>query len=270
MPYISFNFGVWHMRDTSTRREKIVSMLKDNGSVQVPVLSEIFGVSTVTIRKDLKFLDQQGIAARSYGGAILSEIATPTPAYHIKYKQQENITEKIAIGQAAATLINSGESIILGSGSATLHIATNIREKKGITVVTNSLHAMNELSSCPDIDLLMLGGTLCVKSMSFYGVPAEDYLSNLHVDKLFLEANSFHTQRGITTHIEAEAILNRIMCKVANEIIIVTDSSRLNKACLHQVLETSKISKLVTDNNIPSDILEGVESCGIEVLIATP
>lgn len=257
------------MRDTSTRREKIVSMLKDNGSVQVPTLSEMFGVSTVTIRKDLKFLDKQGIAARSYGGAILNEIITPIPEYHTKYKQQENITEKIAIGHTAATLINCGESIILDSGATSLHIAANLKEKKDITVVTNSLHAMNELSSYPDIKPLMLGGTLCTKSMSFYGVPAEYYLSNLHVDKLFLEASCFHIQRGITTHFEAKAILNRSMCKAANEIIVVADSSKLNKICLHQVLETPKISKIITDNNITADIYADIKNCGIEVLIAT-
>ena len=148
------------MRDTSTRRKRIVSMLKDNGSVQVPTLSEIFGVSTVTIRKDLKFLDKQGIAARSYGGAILSETTTPTPEYHIKYRQQKNITEKISIGHTAAALINSGESIILDSGTTTLHIAANLKEKKDITVVTNSLHVINELSLYSGLNLHMLGGTL--------------------------------------------------------------------------------------------------------------
>jgi len=257
------------MRDTSTRRERIVSMLKDNGSVQVPTLSEIFGVSTVTIRKDLKFLDKQGIAARSYGGAILSEITMPMPEHHIKYKQQ-NITEKISIGHTAATLINSGESIILDSGTTTLHIAANLKEKKDITVVTNSLHAMNELSLYPGFNLLMLGGTLCAKNMSFYGAPAEYFLNNLHVDKLFLGINGFNIQRGITAHCETEAMLNRTMCKAANEIIVLADSSKLNKVCLHQVLETSKISKLITDNKIMPDIHRDIESYGIEVLIATP
>lgn len=257
------------MRDTSTRRERIVSMLKDNGSVQVPALSEIFGVSTVTIRKDLKFLDKQGIAARSYGGAILNEIITSPHEHHIKYKQQANITEKIAIGHTAATLISSGESIILDSGTTTLHIAANLKEKRDITVVTNSLHAMNELSHYSDINLLMLGGTLCEKNMSFYGAPAEYHLNNLHVDKLFLEINGFHIQRGITNNSEAEAILNRMMCKSANEIIVLADSSKLNKVCLHQVLEASKISKLITDSNITSEIHKDIESCGIEVLIAT-
>ena len=258
------------MRDTSTRRKRIVSMLKDNGSVQVPTLSEIFGVSTVTIRKDLKFLDKQGIAARSYGGAILSETTTPTPEYHIKYKQQKNITEKISIGHTAAALINSGESIILDSGTTTLHIAANLKEKKDITVVTNSLHVINELSLYSDLNLLMLGGTLCAKSMSFYGEPAEYFLRNLHVDKLFLGINGFNIQRGITAHSEAEAILNRIMCKAANEIIVVADSSKLNKVCLHQVLESSKISKLITDSNIMPETHRDIESYGIEVLIATP
>ena len=258
----------WLVRDTSTRRERIVSILKNNGSVQVPALSEMFGVSTVTIRKDLKFLDQQGIAARSYGGAILSEITTPISKHHIKYKQQTNITEKISIGQTAATLVNPGESLILDSGTTTLHIAANLKEKKDITVVTNSLHAMNELSPYPDINLLMLGGTLCVKNMSFYGAPAEYYLNNLHVDKLFLGINGFNIQRGITTHCETEAILNRAMCKSANEIIVVADSTKLNKVCLHQVIETSKISKLITDSNITSEIHRAIESHGTEVLIS--
>lgn len=257
------------MRDTSSRREKIISMLKESGSVQVHVLSEMFDVSTVTIRKDLKFLDRQGIAARSYGGAILNENITPVPERPIEYKQQVHTPEKTAIGHAAAALIQPGDSIILDSGTTTLQIAVHLHDKEDITVVTNGLNVMNELARYPQLNLLMLGGTLRAKNMSFYGVQAENSLSNLHVDKLFLGVDGFHMQRGITTHFEAEAVLNRMMCRVASEIIVVADSSKFSKVCLHQILETSKISKFITDDKIAPDIRKGLEKIGIEVIVTT-
>lgn len=254
------------MRDTSRRRERIVSMLKDNGSVQVPILAEMFGVSTVTIRKDLKFLDKQGIAARAYGGAILNDNNLNIAERAIETKQTLHAREKSGIGRAAAQFIQDGDSIILDSGSTTLQIAAHLGDKQGLTVITNGLNVMNALSEHEHLNLLMLGGTLRTKNMSFFGSLAEQALQDLHVDKLFLGVDGFHMERGITTHFEAEALLNRMMCKAASEIIIVTDSSKFDTVCLHKILEPKLVSKVITDTRIPSDYYNGLQRMGVEVV----
>lgn len=258
------------MRDTSSRREKIVTMLKEKGSVQVPNLAEMFSVSTVTIRKDLKFLDKQGIASRSYGGAILNEVNASAIERAIEYKERLHTLEKTGIGRAAAELIDSGDSIILDSGTTTSQIAAQLGGKESVTVVTNGLNVMNELSRFEHLNLLMLGGKLRMKNMSFFGVQAEQSLKNLHVDKLFLGVDGFHMQRGVTTHFEPEALLNRLMCKAASEIVVVGDSSKFGKVCLHKILDPERISKFITDENIPEDVHLGLVDMGVEVIIAGP
>ena len=255
------------MRDTSQRRQEIGRMLKERGSVQVPDLAQQYDVSTVTIRKDLRFLELQGMATRSYGGAIRKENIQVDTEITIDRKQSLHAEEKFNIGKAAADLVNSGDSIILDSGSTTIHIAANLKDKEDVTIVTNGLNVVNELSQYEQLNVMLLGGTLRRKNMSFFGNYAENTLKDLHVDKLFLGVDGFHMERGITTHFEAEALLNRVMCKVASEIIVVTDSSKFGHVCLHKILEPAGITKVVTDSNIPSDYLEGLKRLGIEVIL---
>lgn len=255
------------MRDTSQRRVEISRLLKEKGSVQVPNLSEMFSVSTVTIRKDLRFLEQQGIAARSYGGAMLKSNALIQTEVTVDDKQVLHAEEKSSIGAVAANLVENGDSIILDSGSTTLQIASHLAGKENVTIVTNGLNIVNELSHHEQLNVMLLGGTLRRKSQSFFGSLAENTLKELHVDKLFLGVDGFHMERGITTHFEAEALLNKLMCKVASEVIVVTDSSKFGHVCLHKILEPVGVRKIVTDQNIPKDYHEGLQRLGIEVII---
>ncbi|MFT5542599.1 MAG: DeoR family transcriptional regulator of aga operon [Arenicella sp.] len=257
------------MRDTSHRREQIIRMLKELGSVQVSHLTSKYQVSPVTIRKDLRFLEQQGIATRSYGGALLKKNILIDTEITIDHKQTLYSEEKMSIGKMAASMINEGESIILDSGSTTVQVAVHLQNKQNLTIVTNGLNVANELSSNEEVNVILLGGTLRRKNMSFFGSCAENTLKDLHVDKVFLGVDGFHMERGITTHFESEAILNRIMCQVATEVIVVTDSSKFDLICLHKILEPSAVTKVITDQNIPSIYLEGLRRLGIEVILVT-
>ncbi|KVX00603.1 transcriptional regulator [Shewanella frigidimarina] len=257
------------MRDTSHRREQIIRMLKELGSVQVSHLTSKYQVSPVTIRKDLRFLEQQGIATRSYGGALLKKNILIDTEITIDHKQTLYSEEKMSIGKMAASMINEGESIILDSGSTTVQVAAHLQNKQNLTIVTNGLNVANELSSNEEVNVILLGGTLRRKNMSFFGSCAENTLKDLHVDKVFLGVDGFHMERGITTHFESEAILNRIMCQVATEVIVVTDSSKFDLICLHKILEPSAVTKVITDQNIPSIYLEGLRRLGIEVILVT-
>lgn len=256
-------------RDTSQRRDKIARMLKENGSVQVLKLIDQFSVSGVTIRKDLQFLEEQGIATRSYGGAMLSKKAVFAVESPFERKQTLNAVEKSGISKAAAGLINDGDSIILDSGSTILQIAPHLKNKKGVTVVTNSHQVISELASFEHIEVISLGGTFRRKSQSFYGKSAEQALQKLHVDKLFLGVDGFNMERGITTHFEAEAELNRIMCSVASEVIVVTDSSKFGTICLHKILEPKQVNCIVTDSEIPQEYMDGLKRLGIENIVVS-
>jgi DeoR family transcriptional regulator of aga operon len=127
---------------------------------------------------------------------------------------------------------------------------------------------MNELVSRENVQLVFLGGTLRRKNLSFYGTQTERALQDLHVDKLFLAADGFDIDKGVTTHFEPEAILNRMMCRAASEIIVVTDSSKFERICLHKIVEPQGITKLVTDTGIPDEAREALTRIGVEVIIA--
>ena len=137
-----------------------------------------------------------------------------------------------------------------------------------LVVVTNDVGIMNELAARESVQLVFLGGELRRKNLSFYGTQTERALEGLHVDKLFLAADGFDAAKGITTHYEPEALLNRMMCRAAREIIEVAESSKFGRVCLHKILEPQAISKLITDQGIGAATRAELERIGIEVLIA--
>jgi DeoR family transcriptional regulator, aga operon transcriptional repressor len=255
-------------RDTSSRRERIVAMLREQNSVQIPALAEIFGVSTQTLRKDLNFLDARGICTRSPGGALLRLGALSPVEEAIDVRRKRFADEKARIGRAAAALIGAGESVLLDSGTTTLQVARNLNTAQALVVVTNDVGIMNELAARESVQLVFLGGTLRRKNLSFYGTQTERALEGLHVDKLFLAADGFHVDKGVTTHYEPEALLNRLMCRAASEIIVVADSSKFGRICLHQILEPRRVSRLVTDAGIAAETREQLTRSGIEVIVA--
>jgi DeoR family transcriptional regulator of aga operon len=254
-------------RDTSSRRERIVAMLREQNSVQIPALARIFGVSTQTLRKDLNFLDAKGVCTRSPGGALLRLGALSPTEVAIDVRRKRYADEKAAIGKAAAALIASGQSILLDSGTTTLQVARHLNPADALVVVTNDVGIMNELAAREAVQLVFLGGTLRRKNLSFYGTQTERALEGLHVDKLFLAADGFHPEKGITTHFEQEALLNRLMCRAASEIIVVTDSSKFGRICLHKIVEPRAISRLITDAGITDDTRRELTRIGVEVTV---
>jgi len=251
------------IRDTSERRQHISALLRERGSVQVAPLAARFAVSMQTIRKDLLYLEKRGVAERSYGGAISSVAANvPTerviePAVEpaLETKRASNIDEKSRIGALAAAMVRPGESIVLDSGTTTLQIAEHLPDDEDITVLTNDLGILCALARKEHIKVVMLGGALRRRNRAFYGAKTENALDDLQVDKLFLGVDGFDIERGITTHYEPEAMLNRKMVKAARQVIAVTDRSKFGRVCLHRILNVGEIDDLVTD---------AVESDGME------
>lgn len=254
---------------TSERREQIIQRLRQQGSVQVNSLSALFGVSTVTIRNDLAFLEKQGIALRAYGGALICKTSNNCPAEPtLSDKSQLHIMTKRHIASAAVQLIQPGLRIILDSGTTTGEIARQMRQHQDVIVMTNGMNVANELLEAEGVKLMTTGGQLRRQSLSFYGTQAEQALQNYHFDILFLGVDAIDVRRGISTHHEEEARLNRVMCSVADKIIAVTDSSKFNRSSLHKIIDTQRIQMIITDEKIPAESLGILRSQGIEVLLA--
>ncbi|EAS2575380.1 DeoR family transcriptional regulator [Salmonella enterica] len=252
---------------TSERREQIIQRLRQQGSVQVNDLSTLFGVSTVTIRNDLAFLEKQGIAVRAYGGALICDSNNSGIEPSVEDKSSLNTALKRSIARAAVELIKPGHRVILDSGTTTYEIARLMRNHTDVIAMTNGMNVANALLEAEGVELLMTGGHLRRQSLSFYGDQAEQSLQNYHFDILFLGVDSIDLERGISTHNEDEARLNRRMCEVAERIVVVTDSSKFDHSSLHKIVDTQRIDMIIVDEGIPVESLEGLRKSGIDVIL---
>jgi DeoR family transcriptional regulator of aga operon len=255
-------------RDTSERRQRISALVREQGSVQVAPLAARFGVSMQTIRKDLHFLTQRGVMERSYGGAISADVVNVVSEPAVETKRAIHIDEKARIGARAAAMVRPGDSVVLDSGTTTLQIAHHLPDDEEITVLTNDLDILCALARKERITVVMLGGALRRRNRAFYGAQTESALADLHVDKLFLGVDGFDLERGITTHFEPEAILNRKMVKAARQVIAVTDRSKFGRVCLHRIMNAGEIDDLVTDAGDAEGMQVAAERLGFRLHLA--
>ncbi|MGK2576876.1 DeoR family transcriptional regulator [Escherichia coli] len=230
--------GEKRVTGTSERREQIIQRLRQQGSVQVNDLSALYGVSTVTIRNDLAFLEKQGIAVRAYGGALICDSTTPSVEPSVEDKSALNTAMKRSVAKAAVELIQPGHRVLLDSGTTTFEIARLMRKHTDVIAMTNGMNVANALLEAEGVELLMTGGHLRRQSQSFYGDQAEQSLQNY-----------------------------RRMCEVAERIIVVTDSSKFNRSSLHKIIDTQRIDMIIVDEGIPADSLEGLRKAGVEVIL---
>lgn len=253
------------MKSAIERRTEIVNVVNQNGKARVEDLAAQFNVSTVTIRSDLSFLEKHGYLVRSHGAAIpntgvIAELS-------VQEKRHKNLGVKTLIGQAAAKLIQDGDTVILDSGTTTREIAIGLKSRENVIVMTNGLDVAMELASAPGIEVLMSGGVLRKNALSFSGSQAESSLKNYRFDKVFLGVDGFDLRAGITTHNEQEASLNRLMCKISEQVIAVADSTKFGQRSCHMIREFGNIDILITDSQIPEDYLQGLRDMKVEIII---
>ena len=253
------------MKSSVERRSDILELLQQIGSHRVEALAQHFGVSSVTIRNDLNYLEQQGYVTRSHGFAVLNSILNIELSISDKSNHYPELKQRI--GKAAAALINEGDRLILDSGTTTKAIVSHLG-LKSLTILTNGLEIAMELVSCPNVEIRMTGGVLRKNAMSFSGVMADDNLRNYRFDKVFLGVDGFDLHKGVTTFNEQEAHLNRLMCEAADQIIVVTDSSKFGQYSNFVICQANQIDVLVTDDKLPHNYKEFLENSGVQVVIA--
>jgi len=247
------------------RRRLIVEHVEEYGRATVEELSQKFHTSAVTIRADLEALANASAIVRSHGGAL--PVVSVSRDIPLNIKETRHHAQKLRIGQAAAMMIRDGETVILDSGTTTMEIARHIRQRKftSLTVITNALNIALELSSLPNVRVMMLGGLLRKTSYSLVGPDAEQALAKLSADRLFLGVDGLDPMVGVTTPDPLEASLNALMIRVSRETVAVLDASKLGQRSLSVITPVDKLHRVITDTSAPAETVEALRAAGVEV-----
>ncbi|HMR92290.1 MAG TPA: DeoR/GlpR family DNA-binding transcription regulator [Chitinophagaceae bacterium] len=253
------------MSTLAERHQYILSKLNKEGKVNVLDLCRELDVSSVTIRKDLKLLEDKHLLFRTHGGGTASNPYTVDR--HVNEKEKIRSAEKMNIGMMAATLVEPDDSIIIASGTTVLSLARHIEPVGHLTVITAALNVATELNRHPEVEVLLLGGILRKSSSSATGIYAEKILDDLSCSKLFLGVDGIDPEFGLTTTNVAEAQLNRKMIQASQKTIVLADSSKFGKRGFGRICGLEDVEQIITDSGISEHMLRTLKGMGIEVTI---
>ncbi|KOA18597.1 glucitol operon repressor [Clostridium homopropionicum DSM 5847] len=245
------------------RRNRIKEIINEKKSVTVSELAKTFKVTEETIRKDLQLLEEEGILTRTYGGAYIS--------YGVENDVDINLREHIyvegkeKIAKTCLKYINSGDSIFLDGSTTSLHIASNLNDKR-ITVTTNSIKIMDILSKNPNVKLIVIGGRIEHPSLSALGRNAESNIRNYFFDTAFISCRALSMINGITDSNEQQAEIRKIAMEHSNHTYLVADYTKFDRTAFTKICNFDKINSLVVDKSISPEWHNFLESYNINLI----
>lgn len=254
------------MKNITDRHEYILKKIKENNKVTIQELSDEMNVSSVTIRKDLKLLEDKNLLFRTKGGASTTNpYASDRP---ILVKESIKSDEKNKIGKKAVEMIQDNDSILIGSGTTAYAVARHLDSSERITVITPALKVALELCNKPNIEVLQLGGLIRPNSSSVAGQYAMRILDDVSCGILFLGVDGIDLDFGITISNITEATLNQKMLSTSQKVVILADSSKFGRRGLGKICNIEDVDYIITDNNTSEKYITALEDAGIKVIIA--
>ena len=250
---------------TPERQKQILSLLTQQGRLSVAEIVKQFSISQATARRDLESLASQGKAQRVHGGVIAVEQAPPE--LPILQRESEQLDEKARIGREAANLIVDNETVFLGSGTTVLEVARNLRDRKNLTVITNSLPVLNMLVGIGGITLISLGGMLRESELSFIGYITEQTLKEVRVDKVIMGIHSLSLEHGLTNDYLQETLTDRAILKIGREVIVVADHTKVNRVSTVLLAPLNSMHTFVTDSKADKKFIQALKRQGIQVIV---
>ncbi len=251
---------------TPERQKQILSLLTRQRRLSVSEIVAKFSISVATARRDLESLASQGKVQRVHGGVISVEQAPPE--LPILERAGEQADEKTRIGLSAANLIVDKETVFLGSGTTVLEVARNLRDRKNLTVLTNSLPVLNMLAGIKEVTVISLGGMLRESEMSFIGHITEQALAEVRADKVIMGTRGLSLEHGLTNDYLQETLTDRAILKIGREVIIVADHTKVNRVSTALLAQLDSMNTFVTDAKADRKFLEALKKQGIQVVIA--
>ncbi|MFJ2192539.1 DeoR/GlpR family DNA-binding transcription regulator [Kitasatospora sp. NPDC087861] len=246
-------------------------MVRANGAVSLRELARVVQTSEVTVRRDVRALEAEGLLDRRHGGAVLPGGFSREPGY--PQKTHLSAAEKSAIADLAAGLVEEGDAVVVGAGTTTQELARRLARVPGLTVVTNSLLVAQALAHANRVEVVMTGGTLRGSNYALVGSGAEQSLHGLRVSKAFLSGSGLTAERGLSTTNMLSASVDRALVQSAAEVIVLADHTKLGADTMFQTVPTETITRLVTDEQATADDatareLDALADCGVQIDLA--
>ena len=261
---------------TIERRMNIVKVVNMHKTATVAEIAEWVGASPATVRRDLAWLDEQGLIIRTRGGATATNYSSQAilrrsvPAY--EQRLNEYVEEKKSIGQCAAEHIHDGETIILDASSTNHYVLPYLTKKQDLTIITNSLYISKELMALaetnPSLTVICSGGTLFMRSHSFVGMIAEQALSQFYVDKAFIGLRGISLQHGLTSPFPEEIPVKRQMIKCAQQVFILADHTKFNLTLASLIAPLNIVHTLITDARVAPEVVRQMSAAIPHVVVA--
>ena len=232
------------------RRNLILEKLQTEKKVVVSELSQIFSVSEETIRRDLDKISKDGFAVKSYGGAFLNENTNIELPFNVRKKH--NVEAKQKIATIIETLVSDGDHIILDASTTAVFIAKMLKQKKNLTVITNSVEIIIELSDMPDWNIISSGGSLKNGYLALFGPQASQTFASYNTDTLILSCKGISMDKGITDVNDTFSQVKQAMIQSAKTKILAVNYSKFGEVAFSKIGDVTLADIVVTDRK-PSD-----------------
>jgi DeoR/GlpR family transcriptional regulator of sugar metabolism len=250
----------------SRRLDELLSRIRMHGSTTIEELARTFDVSTATVRRDIKILEQEGAVVRTVGGGILAKNGTVGTAE--RDPRVSYIEEKIRIAEYCTELVEEHDEIIIGPGTTAFlvgRILTGIDDRR-FRIIANSLELAMEASAVANIEAVILGGEVHNRHSAGFA-DRDDFFSSCHRNhKAIISADGIDVQQGLTLFDPRFLGVLRKTIAVSREIIVAADSSKIGKVCFDRIADISAVSMIVTDTGASGEFCRAVEAMGVTVV----
>jgi DeoR family transcriptional regulator, fructose operon transcriptional repressor len=246
------------------RRGQLLELVRVRGFASLPELAGQLAVSESTVRRDLEYLEEQGVARRTHGGVFYTGQSPEFP--HFKDRQVAQWDKKRAIAQVAASLVEDGDTLLLDGGSTTYEVA-QLLAGRPLQVVTNSMPVANLFASRTDSDLVLIGGNVLKRSGITIGPYANAMLREINVRRAVISVAAVN-DRGFFNSNILQVETQRSMIAAADEVLVVADSTKFGHSSLAHLCPLAEIDRLIVDNEISEDWRSRIVAAGVALTIA--
>ena len=249
--------------NTEERREDIIQLIRDNGKVKVTELSAKYGISEVSIRKDLEILEADGHLSRVYGGAIGLNKLYVNMDLNERFKT--TAIAKKRLSDKLSSFIDDNDTIMMNAGTTLTYVLRAIRGKKNISIVTNSIQNATEAALYSSFNVILLGGELDSKYQFTYGENTIQQLKNYHANKCILSVDGISAEAGLSLYYSNEAAVAKAMIENSDTVIVTADSSKIGKNVFARITDADKMDILVTSSCDNRNEIESLSALGVKI-----